>query len=85
MNYDSIKIIPQWKELLKDEFEKPYFEQIKNHYLEAKNRGEIIYPKGNLTFNALNLTPPEKIKIVILGQDPYHGSFIHNGDRKSVV
>lgn len=79
MDYDSIKIIPQWKELLKDEFEKPYFKQIKHHYLEAKSRGEIIYPQGNLTFNALNLTPPEKVKIVILGQDPYHGSFMHNG------
>lgn len=79
MDYDSIKIIPQWKERLKDEFEKPYFKQIKHHYLEAKSRGEIIYPQGNLTFNALNLTPPEKVKIVILGQDPYHGSFMHNG------
>lgn len=79
MDYDSIKIIPQWKELLKDEFEKPYFKQIKHHYLEAKSRGEIIYPQGNLTFNALNLTPPEKVKIVILGQDPYHGSSMHNG------
>lgn len=79
MDYDSIKIIQQWKELLKDEFEKPYFKQIKQHYLDAKNRGEIIYPQGKLTFNALNLTPPEKVKIVILGQDPYHGSFIHDG------
>ncbi|MDO7252335.1 uracil-DNA glycosylase [Helicobacter cappadocius] len=79
MDTDSIKIIPEWKELLKDEFQKPYFQQIKNHYLQAKNKGEIIYPPPKLTFNALNLTPPEKVKIVILGQDPYHGSFMHNG------
>ncbi|PAF53405.1 uracil-DNA glycosylase [Helicobacter sp. 13S00482-2] len=79
MNYDSIKIIPQWKELLKDEFEKPYFNQIKTHYTQAKAKGEIIYPPAKLTFNALNLTPPKKVKIVILGQDPYHGSFVHNG------
>lgn len=79
MNYDTIKIIPEWKELLKEEFEKPYFSSIKSYYLEAKKKGVCIYPPGKLTFNALNLTPPSKVKVVILGQDPYHGSFLYNG------
>ncbi|PAF42926.1 uracil-DNA glycosylase [Helicobacter sp. 11S03491-1] len=79
MNYDSIKIVPEWKELLQEEFEKPYFSDIKKRYLEAKNKGVTIYPPGKLTFNALNLTLPKDIKIVILGQDPYHGSFVSNG------
>ncbi|PAF52352.1 uracil-DNA glycosylase [Helicobacter sp. 13S00477-4] len=79
MNHESIKIIPEWKELLKEEFEKPYFSSIKSHYLEAKQKGKTIYPPGKLTFNALNLTPPQNVKVVILGQDPYHGSFSYNG------
>lgn len=79
INDELNNIIPEWKELLKDELSKPYFEQIKSHYQAAQNRGEVIYPPTNLTFNALNLTPPQKIKIVILGQDPYHGSFMCDG------
>ncbi|PAF44766.1 uracil-DNA glycosylase [Helicobacter sp. 11S02596-1] len=79
LNADTIKIIPEWKELLKAEFEKPYFTSIKSHYLEAKKQGAPIYPPGKLTFNALNLTPPAKINVVILGQDPYHGSFLRDG------
>lgn len=78
MDYNSIKIIPEWKEFLKDEFIKPYFQEIKNHYINAKKQGQIIYPSAELTFNALNLTSPSKVKIVILGQDPYHGSFVVN-------
>lgn len=79
MEYDSIKIVPEWKELLQDEFKKPYFSQIKASYIEAKKRGTKVFPPGNLTFNALNLTLPKEVRVVILGQDPYHGSFVYNG------
>lgn len=61
-----------WKEFLKEEFFKPYFLEIKKHFLEAKKRGAIIYPPAPLIFNAFNLTPLTSLKVVILGQDPYH-------------
>lgn len=73
MQIETIKIIQEWKEALKGEFEKPYFEKIKNYYIEAKKRGEVIFPRGNLTFEALNRVKPQDLKVVILGQDPYHG------------
>jgi uracil-DNA glycosylase len=61
-----------WKEALKDEFDKPYFEQLALFLKTEKALGKIIYPPGNLFFNAFAKTPFEKIKVVILGQDPYH-------------
>ncbi|CBG39315.1 uracil-DNA glycosylase [Helicobacter mustelae] len=73
---EKIAIIDSWKELLKEEFQKPYFAQIKQKYITAKKQGAILYPPAKLTFHALNLTPPTTLKIVILGQDPYHGSAI---------
>lgn len=76
---DRIQIIDAWKTLLKDEFNKPYFLQIKEKYIQAKKEGQIIFPPAKLTFNALNLTPPQNLKIVILGQDPYHGSIFSQG------
>ncbi|WP_104696898.1 MULTISPECIES: uracil-DNA glycosylase [unclassified Helicobacter] len=75
---DRILIRDEWKELLKEEFNKPYFYKIKEKYIQAKKQGQIVFPPAKLTFNALNLTPPHKVKIVILGQDPYHGSIIVN-------
>lgn len=75
----QIKIIPEWQELLQEEFEKPYFLKIKEHYVNAKKSGSVVFPHAELTFNALNLTPPKDLKIVILGQDPYHGSIFSNG------
>lgn len=68
----DVKIEESWKALLKDEFEKPYFEQliafVKDEYAHFR-----IYPPGKLIFNAFNHCPVEKTKVVILGQDPYHG------------
>lgn len=68
----DVKIEESWKELLKDEFDKPYFEQliafVKDEYKHFR-----IYPPGNLIFNAFNHCPVDKTKVVILGQDPYHG------------
>ncbi len=61
-----------WKEVLSDEFQKPYFPMLKNFLIEEKKRFRI-YPPGNRIFAALNHTPFHKVKVVILGQDPYHG------------
>ncbi len=69
---ENIKIEQGWKEILKDEFLSPYFAEIKAHYLEAKTSGVVIYPPAKLIFNAFNLTPFGKLKVVLLGQDPYH-------------
>lgn len=69
----DVKIEPGWKEVLKDEFEKPYFQQIVLHIKTEKAQGKIIYPPGPQIFNAFNSTPLDRIKVVILGQDPYHG------------
>lgn len=69
---ENIKIDSSWKEVLKDEFLSPYFAEIKQHYLKAKSQGAILYPPAKLLFNAFNLTPFDKVKVVLLGQDPYH-------------
>lgn len=69
----DVKIEASWKEILKNEFSKPYFQQIPLHLKTEKSQGKTIYPPGSLIFNAFNLTPFDKIKVVILGQDPYHG------------
>ena len=69
----DVKIDGSWKQILKDEFNKPYFEQIALHIKTEKSQGKIIYPPGSLIFNAFNTTPFDKVKVVILGQDPYHG------------
>lgn len=55
------------------EFSKPYFQQLKQFLLEEKKAGYTIYPPGNLIFHAFNRTPFEQVKVVIIGQDPYHG------------
>jgi uracil-DNA glycosylase len=67
----DVKIEQSWKECLKDEFEKPYFKQIVN-FVRDEYRNSTIYPAAKLIFNAFNLCPFDKIKVVLLGQDPYH-------------
>ncbi|HVT84640.1 MAG TPA: uracil-DNA glycosylase [Chitinophagaceae bacterium] len=69
----DVQIEASWKEILKSEFNKPYFQQIVLHLKTEKTQGKIIYPPGPLIFNAFNTTPIDKVKVVILGQDPYHG------------
>ncbi len=61
-----------WREVLLDEFQKQYFLELKNFLIEEK-RKYTVYPKGTEIFNAFNSTPFENVKVVILGQDPYHG------------
>jgi uracil-DNA glycosylase len=69
----DVKIEASWKEILKDEFTKPYFLEIVNFLRTEKMAGKTIYPPGSLIFNAFDTTPFDKVKIVLLGQDPYHG------------
>jgi uracil-DNA glycosylase len=69
----EVKIEAGWKELLKEEFNKPYFQQITVHLKTEKSQGKVIYPPGPLIFNAFDTTPIDQVKVVILGQDPYHG------------
>lgn len=61
-----------WKEVLMDEFQSPYFSSLKEFLVEEKKK-YTIYPPGNLIFNAFQRTPFDRVKVVILGQDPYHG------------
>jgi len=70
----DVKIEPSWKEVLHKEFSKPYFEQIAAFLKIEKAQGKIIYPPGSLIFNAFDKTPFNKVKVVLLGQDPYHGA-----------
>ena len=69
----DVQIHPSWKEVLKDEFSKTYFQQIVTFLTMEKVNGKTIYPPGSLFFNAFEQTPFDKVKVIILGQDPYHG------------
>lgn len=69
----EVKIEESWKEALKAEFVKPYFQQIILFLKTEKAAGKTIYPPGNLIFNAFEKTPLPNVKVVLLGQDPYHG------------
>jgi len=69
----NVKIEESWKQILKDEFDKPYFCQIPNHLKTEKEQRKKIFPPGSQIFNAFDTTPFDKVKVVILGQDPYHG------------
>ncbi len=68
----NVKIEESWKEVLKDEFEQPYFQSLATFLKKEKQNGKTIYPPGSLIFNAFNTTPFDEVKVVILGQDPYH-------------
>lgn len=69
----DVKIEESWKRALAPEFEKPYFQELVRQLHEEKRAGRVIYPPGPLIFNAFNLTPFDRVKVVIIGQDPYHG------------
>src|SRR5688572_12868300 len=75
----DVKIEAGWKDLLKDEFNKSYFQDISKHLKTEKAQGKTIYPLGGNIFNAFNLTPPSNVKVVIIGQDPYHGAHQAHG------
>lgn len=69
----SVKIEAGWKEALRNEFSKPYFLQLKAFLLQEKKDGQVIYPPGPEIFHAFDSTPFDQVKVVIIGQDPYHG------------
>lgn len=69
----DVKIEQSWKSALTEEFGKPYFESLVRFLHAEKAAGKVIYPPGSLIFNAFNLTPLPDVKVVIIGQDPYHG------------
>jgi uracil-DNA glycosylase len=68
----DVKIEHTWKEVLKDQFTKDYFLQIATFIKTEKAAGKTIFPPGGLMFNAFEKTPFDKVKVVLLGQDPYH-------------
>ena len=74
MNIIEPKIEKSWKEALKEEFASSYFSELKTFLENERNTGQIIYPAGSNIFAAFDKTPFDKVKVVILGQDPYHGT-----------
>lgn len=70
----NVQIEESWKNALESEFSQPYFLAIRQFLKSEKANGKIIYPPGSLIFNAYNLTPFDSVKVIILGQDPYHGT-----------
>ncbi len=69
----DVKIEQSWKNALRDEFEKPYFASLVHFLHQEKAAGKRIFPPGGQIFKAFELTPVDSLKVVILGQDPYHG------------
>lgn len=69
----KIDLHPSWLTHLFAEFEAPYMQQLKQFLLQEKSAGKIIYPASRNIFNAFNSTPLDNVKVVIIGQDPYHG------------
>lgn len=68
----DVRIEASWKEALKDEFEQPYFQAIATFLKNEKAAGKVIFPPGPQIFNAFDSTPFHAVKVVVLGQDPYH-------------
>ncbi len=75
----AIDLEPGWLNVLEKEFEKEYMLQLKNFLQEEKKSGQTVYPKSSDIFNAFNKTPFDKLKVVLLGQDPYHGAHQAHG------
>jgi uracil-DNA glycosylase len=74
----EVKIDESWKDVLKDEFEKPYFQDLAK-FVKEEYKKTTVYPPPKDIFRAFNLTPFDKVEVVILGQDPYHGPKQANG------
>jgi uracil-DNA glycosylase len=70
---DSVKLHESWRVPLAEEFASPYMTVLKSFLVSEKAKGKTIFPKGGEWFRALDLTPLDKVRVVILGQDPYHG------------
>ncbi|MGB1327831.1 MAG: uracil-DNA glycosylase [Porticoccaceae bacterium] len=70
----EIKLHSQWRQVIGEEFEKDYMQSLREFLLQRKQQGAVIYPPSDQWFSALNNTPFEQVRVVILGQDPYHGA-----------
>ena len=70
---DRVQLRPSWKSRIGGEFEKEYMQNLRQFLIQEKGAGKVIYPEGKNIFNAMNLLPFEEVKVVIIGQDPYHG------------
>lgn len=70
----GVKLDDSWKQALSAEFASPYMQKLRDFLLAEKNAGKQIFPRGSEYFRALDLTPLDAVKVVILGQDPYHGA-----------
>lgn len=68
----EVRLEQSWKELLKEEFEKSYFHELRN-FVRSEYKNSTVYPPPKFIFNALDSLPVENVKVIILGQDPYHG------------
>jgi len=68
----AVRLEKSWKELLKNEFDKPYFKSL-SEFVHNEYKTNTIYPPAKFIFNALDSLPVDKVKVVIIGQDPYHG------------
>jgi uracil-DNA glycosylase len=68
----DVKIEEGWKNLLEEEFSKPYFDNLVS-FVRSEYQNQVVYPRGKEIFNAFDHCPLDKLKVVILGQDPYHG------------
>lgn len=69
----EVKIEQSWKQALQEEFDKPYFAGLVRFLHEEKAQGKVVFPPGGKIFRAFELTPLDRVKVVIIGQDPYHG------------
>lgn len=69
----SVKLEDSWKKVLIDEFDQDYMVRLREFLRQEKQQGKVIFPRGDEYFKAFDTTPFEKVKVVILGQDPYHG------------
>jgi len=72
-NTSTIKMDQSWLNVIGGEFDKPYMKTLRAFLLDEKTKGQVIYPPSNLIFNAMNTTSFDKVRVVIIGQDPYHG------------
>lgn len=78
MQKTEVEIHESWKKILNEQFTAPYFSQLKSFLVEEKKK-HTLYPPGNQIFSAFNHTPFDELKVVIIGQDPYHGPGQANG------
>lgn len=70
---NTVKLEPSWLNVLGREFDQPYMQQLREFLLQQKGAGRVIYPPSSQWFSAFNSTPFDQVRVVILGQDPYHG------------